>query len=267
MRRITPLAMLAVFGVLLFAPAATASGNCQTFTNHSGRVPGSYAYADFWEDGALVVTVQTNGSGIYVNPADYQAGSKWDKVTKCSQATTTTTTTTLPEETTTTTTTLPEETTTTTTIAGSTTSAPTTSVPETIETLWTASSTCEDLAADWGEGIEEVRVYLQDPQFGEIEVDGFTEPGTLNATTGEGATWVLVPVVVNGYTAVPDQIVLETEKCEEPPTVSPTVVTTIPSGSTLPFTGPRETVTVLAASAVGLIVLGWMILKEARRED
>jgi len=37
------------------------------------------------------------------------------------------------------------------------------------------------------------------------------------------------------------------------------------SGSTLPFTGPFENVTVLAASAVGLIVLGFLLKREWQR--
>ena len=105
----------------------------------------------------------------------------------------------------------------------------TTTLPGLIETVWTASSTCEDLTAEWGEGISQINVTMRDPQFGDFEVDPFTESGqTLNASTG-GETiveFVLVPVVVEGYTAVPDQIVLTTEHCDEPTTttVAPTMV-------------------------------------------
>lgn len=70
--------------VMVFAPTAVATeGNCQTFSNHSGRVPGSYDYAEFYEDGQLVAVVETNGEDIFVNPAGFDAGSKWDQVRKC----------------------------------------------------------------------------------------------------------------------------------------------------------------------------------------
>ena len=52
--------------------------------------------------------------------------------------------------------------------------------------------------------------------------------------------WIFLPVVQTGYVAVPEQISLSTEPCPTS-TVSPTVVTTVPEESTLPFTGPLRT--------------------------
>ena len=269
MRRSLPLAMLALFGAVLFAPVASATTNCTTFTNHSGHVPGSYSYAEFHEDSPLVdLTVNTNGQDIFVDPQQYGAGNSWDIVRKCSGTTTTTSTTTttttptttsssttLPQETTTTSTT-PEEPTTTTTLAGSTT------VPGLVETEWSASSDCSVLVAEWGEGIVQVNL-VQRLAEGDFDVDAFTFSGEEIGIEGALASeWIFLPVVETGYVAVPEQISLFTEPCPTS-TVSPTVVTTLPEE--LPFTEPLENAAILAMSGIGLIILGWMILREARR--
>jgi hypothetical protein len=128
--------------------------------------------------------------------------------------------------------------------------------------FWSASSECQTLTAEWGEGISSVNVYLMDPQFGEIQVDGFTEPGTLDATTAKGGEWVLVPVVFSGFTPVPDQIILFTEVCAE------TTTSTGPTGSTLPFTGMSEfmwTTMIFVAAVSG--VLGFVLVMSGRDEE
>lgn len=78
---ILPIVGLLVFGVMLNAGAT--EGECATFENHSGHVPGSYDYAEFYEDGQLVTTVETNGEDTFVDPADFDAGESWDQVNKC----------------------------------------------------------------------------------------------------------------------------------------------------------------------------------------
>lgn len=142
-------AIVAGLVVMLFGLAVSATtqgGECTTFYNHSGFIPGSYDYANLHEDEPEIdVYVETGGSDIFVDPQSYGAGSKWDRVDKCHfPATTTTqpTTTTTGQETTTTTTTEPPSTTSTTSppsttttteppSTSTTTQAPPTTVPTT----------------------------------------------------------------------------------------------------------------------------------------
>lgn len=148
------LLLLAVgFAITLLAPSAdaTTQGNCTTFYRHSGFIPGSYDYALFYEDGQLVTQVETQGQDTFVDPQDYDAGSRWDRVDKCHYPPTTTTTTTVPPTTTTTeppattTTTQPPSTTTTQPPDTTTTTEPpsttTTSSPETTTTTEPGSTT------------------------------------------------------------------------------------------------------------------------------
>ena len=128
--------LLIVFAVTLFAQATTQ--NCNTFHNHSGFIPGSYDYANFYESGFdPLLDVRTNGQNINVPPPEGRRS--WDTVEKCHDLVTTTTstptstTTTVIETTTTTvpeTTTTVQETTTTSEATTSTTVAPTTTVPQ-----------------------------------------------------------------------------------------------------------------------------------------
>lgn len=258
-------------------------GECTKFENHSGSIPSSYEAAVV-KDGNYVrvynpLTVSTVLGAV--NPANNQHfGAPHSWIMKCDLPQTTTTTvddTTTTTETTTsssiTTTTQPNSTTsssipeTTTTTAVVTTTAPgETTTTSRLEALWTASASCDRLVAEWGEGIVQVDVWMRAPDGDLGPADGlvpFTVSGQ-ELRTGANAEWILIPVVVNGYTAVPEEIVLFTERCEEPTsTVAPT--SSVPTDSTLPFTGPMENVTLLGFSAVALIVLGWMVLREARR--
>lgn len=77
---ILPIVGLLVFGGL---SAGATEGECDTFENHSGHIPGSYDYAEFYEDGQLVTTAETNGEDIFVDPEEYDAGESWDQVNKC----------------------------------------------------------------------------------------------------------------------------------------------------------------------------------------
>ena len=128
---------LVLAGWLLFTLPAGATGNCQTFQNHSGHIPGSYDYAEFYEDGQLVTTVQTNGQDTFVNPADYAAGRSWDVVKKCHNGTTTTVATTSTTELETTTTV--QDTTTTTGIEETSTTLSDTTTTSSLATTTTTS--------------------------------------------------------------------------------------------------------------------------------
>lgn len=80
------LMILPIVGVLVFSVMLTAGateGECSVFYNHSGHVPGSYDYAEFYEDGQLITTIQTNGEDVFVNPEGWDAGESWDQVNKC----------------------------------------------------------------------------------------------------------------------------------------------------------------------------------------
>lgn len=127
----------AILGLVIFiavnAEATTTGGGCTTYHNHSGFIPGSYDYANFYENGyEPLLNVRTNGENINVPPP--QGRRSWDTVEKCHDPVVTTTT--VPETTTTveptTTTTVPETTTTTVvTDTTTTTGAPTTTEPPT----------------------------------------------------------------------------------------------------------------------------------------
>jgi len=87
--------LFAVFAMLLttvFALPAFADSNCSTFYNHSGFVPGSYDYANFYENGfEPLLNVRTNGQNINVPPPEGR--SSWDIVEKCHDPAVTTTST------------------------------------------------------------------------------------------------------------------------------------------------------------------------------
>lgn len=174
--------------------------------------------------------------------------------------------------------------TTTTTLTSTTSSAPTTTVPtesttttappstsstsppDVIAALWDSFVVCEAITATWGEGIVQVDLHQRLPEgdFGPADgITPFTESGQVKSTEGAfpDSEWILIPVVETGFAAVPPSQSYFPEPCEEPTTPS----SVGPTGSTLPFTGPFENVTALAASAVALIVLGWLLVKEARR--
>lgn len=117
------------FFIAVFALPTLATTNCTTYFNHSGFIPGSYDYANFYESGFEPVTVYTNGQNINVPPPPGR--NSWDKVEKCLTTTTTSSTTT---STSTTVTTVPES---------STTTSPTTttSVALTTTTVGTTTTT------------------------------------------------------------------------------------------------------------------------------
>jgi len=181
-----------------------------------------------------------------------------ERVLECEQETTTT----LPEETTTTT---PEETTT--TVGVTTTTAPTGSstTPEVSTTtpvngtFWFASSECQTLTAEWGEGIAQVDVYWRDPILGEFgPADGLV-PFTVSGQTleaGADAEFILVPVVITGYVAVPDEIHLFTETC------TPGDSTTTLSVPELPYTGMSRTgwMTLVFVGAVSAVLGGMLVI-------
>lgn len=196
----------------------------------------------------------------------------------------TTTTTTLPTtttvqsstsslDTTTTTTSIPEDTTTSSTLPATTTTAPTESTTtQPLTTMWDASSECDTLTATFGEGITQVNVFLQDPQFGEIEVNAVTYSGEVK-TTGIAAEWVLVPVVVNGYEPLPEQITVFTETCVtttvqtgsgDTTTTIATTTTIDPGQPELPFTGPEGLIPLAIA---GVASLGYGIRLVRSRRD
>lgn len=253
------------FTLLLGNVAGATSGECTTFYNHSGSIPGSYDYAEFYEDGVLVATVQTGGVNIFVDPQQYGAGSKWDKVNKCHNGTTTTvqeeSTTTLIEETTTT---VGEQTTTTISEGITTTQGSTTSTGL-IGSFWFASSDCQTLTAEWGDGITQVNVTQRLPE-GDFDVTPFTESGQVLDTSNAFADseWILVPVTLTGYTAVPDQISLFTEECT-PSSRPPATTTTAPE---LPFTGSSTPWVALIVSGMATVLVGASLVKAFQeRED
>lgn len=118
---------------------------CDTFTNHSGFVPGSYDAGIFVEAGFDTEIHFTNGENINIAPPPGR--SSWDTVHKCDVPDTTTTTT-VPETSTTTTvesTTTTGETSstssTTTTIPSSTTTQPSTTTTQTSTTTTESTTT------------------------------------------------------------------------------------------------------------------------------
>ena len=205
MRRSLSLATFALLAVILIAPTALAhhvvdggvdeawneamnqetywearfataqqSVDCTKYLDHSGFIPEEYEAAVI-KDGNMVRVYASIG-GAYtalgaVNPANNQhfaAPHSW--VMKCNYTPITTTTSSIPDDSTTTT--ITEETTTTSTLPEetTTTAAPTTSVPGVIETVWSASSDCSVLVAEWGEGIVQVNL-VQRLAEGDFDVD------------------------------------------------------------------------------------------------
>lgn len=168
MKEFTKRALATIGLVLMFAFPADAT-NCQTFQNHGGHIPGSYSFAEFYEDGALVTTVETNGQDTFVDPGQYGAGRTWDVVKKC-QGTITTTTTTPTTSTTSpsTTTTIQESTSTT---GGSTTTS--TTQPAVTTTAPTESTTTTLVPVD---------NTPDSPELSELPFTGEEEGHTLEAT-------------------------------------------------------------------------------------
>lgn len=175
-------------------------------------------------------------------------------------------TSTSPETSTTTSTPEPSSTTsvvvTTSTTLASSTTLTTTITP--ISTTWSASSVCDRITAEFGEGIAQVDVWMRD-EFGDFgPADGLvpiTSSGQ-ELETGVTGEWVLVPVVVNGYEAVPEEIHLFTERCVST-SVSPTSST--PTDGTLPFTGVDNGL--LAGLGASVLALGALLLYAVRREE
>lgn len=272
--------------------------DCTKFENHNGNVPSSYEAAVV-HDGQFVRVYNPLTVGTVLGPINPNNGNHFSAphswVMKCDYTQTTTTmpeetttipeeTTTIPEETTTIpqdTTTIPEDTTTipneTTTIPEETTTVPTTvptTSPEDLLTFWNGGTTCDTLTANFDErGITQVDVWMRDPQFGDFgPADGllpFSEPGSKHAAVGSPTTFILIPVVTVGYTAVPEQIELVVVPCPRdttPTSVSPSSSTpNEPTDEVLPFTGiDMGTKISLGASAV---LLGALLLWATRDRD
>jgi hypothetical protein len=189
-----------------------------------------------------------------------------ERVLECESETTTTlpeeTTTTIPEETTTTpeTTTVPEGTTTTVTGTSTTTGL--------VGSFWSASSECQTLTAEWGDGTTQVNVWQRLPE-GDFDVTPFTESGQVLDASGALADseWILVPVVITGYVAVPEEIHLFTEHCSPGPSTTVGPTTTDPDTSTLPFTGVGRMTWMTLVFAAGVsTVLGWVFVMGSRED-
>lgn len=143
----------------------------------------------------------------------------------------------------------------------------TTTLPDVVAASWDSFVVCEAITATWGEGIVQVNLHQRTPEGDFGPADGltpFTESGQTISVEGAlpGSEWILIPVVETGFTADPPAQSYFTEPC---PTTVPSTVPPSSPASTLPFTGPFENVAALGFAAVALIVLGWMVLREARR--
>jgi len=123
--------------MMLALPAvAGGGGDCDTFYNHSGFIPGSYDYAILYEAGFDPVFVETNGQNINVSPPEGRRS--WDQVDKCHErvvvttiGTTTTTESSTTSTTQTSTTTTTEQSTTSSQPDSTTTTDPSTTAPST----------------------------------------------------------------------------------------------------------------------------------------
>ena len=144
-----------MFLTTVFALPALAQGDCDTFYNHSGFIPGSYDYANFYEEGfEPLLNVRTNGENINVTPPEGR--SSWDIVEKCHDPAVTTTSTVVTTTSTQPTTTTSETTTTssepTTTTVEQTTSSPPTTQPSSTTQPTGPSTTLVELPFTGGNG-------------------------------------------------------------------------------------------------------------------
>lgn len=138
-------AVALAFIVVLFGLPALAQNDCNTYHNHSGYIPGTYDYANFYENGfEPLLNVRTNGQNINVPPPEGR--SSWDTVEKCHDPEVTTTSTVETTTTTQPTTTTSEATTTTTEATTTTVEQTTSSTPPSSTTQPTnPSTTLEEL--------------------------------------------------------------------------------------------------------------------------
>lgn len=239
--------------------------NCAGFYNHSGNIPGSYDYAEFYEAGVLITTVQTNGEDTFVDPAQWNAGESWDVVYKCQYGETTTT---LAEETTTTvaeTTTTVQDTTTTTSNGNP--------PPELVQTTFLVTIACMpdgtfEVAAEFGDGVDFIELTLDDPQF-PINPDNFDgvvmtrENAVITGNVGGPTAFQATAFPKEGWTIVSQNpMFLAVDVC---PVATTTSVTPTTSTSELPFTGINRDLFV--GLGVSALALGALLLAVTRKPE
>lgn len=288
MRRVLmliPLVGALVFGVMLTAQAHNwnGSGDCEGWTlNLDGQ----------WN--ALEIFVDGQSAGLDLTPTvadDSDTTSRtfvvtWDKAPAGLSPSDVTVSHTLERsgDCTTTTTTTPEDTTTTTQPESSTTTIPevTTTTPETTTTLPAGTSTvglietwfdttmeCQSdgnftLTVEFGEGMESAYVSLLDPMFPDpVPGDGVTltpDSPTTGGRLASGGAFEVTGTALPGYEIVgANPVVVLIDNCPEP---SIPVDPTSPP-ATLPFTGIEDSAG-LAFAALGLIGMGWLMLRGRR---